>query len=70
MTTQERTALLESIAQLWERYPNWRFGQLVSNVAGWTDIDAWDVEDGQLLAAAQAHLQQMDQPEKTASARK
>ncbi len=70
MTSQDRTVLLESIAQLWERYPNWRFGQLVANVAGWTDVNVWDVEDDQFLAAAQTHLQQLDQPEKIASARK
>ncbi len=70
MTSQDRTVLLESIAQLWERYPNWRFGQLVANVAGWTDVNVWDVEDDQFLAAAQTHLRQLDQPEKIASARK
>jgi hypothetical protein len=57
MMTQERTALLQAIAELCERYPNWRLGQLVANVAGWADVDVWDVEDEQLLAAARVHLQ-------------
>ena len=56
MTAQARSELLQAIAELCHRYPNWRFGQLVSNVAGWTDVDVWDVEDEQLLAAAKAHL--------------
>lgn len=57
MMTPERRALLEAIAELCERYPNWRLGQLVANVAGWTDVDVWDVEDEQLLAAARAHAE-------------
>jgi hypothetical protein len=28
---------------------------LVSNVSGWADVDLWDVDDDQLLAAAQLH---------------
>jgi len=32
---------------------------MISNVAGWTDIEAWDCEDEQLLAAARAHLDQL-----------
>ena len=40
------------------RYPQWRFGQLIANVAGWADQEIWDVEDEQLLAAAQSHLHQ------------
>jgi hypothetical protein len=58
MTSQDRIPLLQAIAELCGRYPNWRLGQLVANVAGWADVDVWDVEDEQLLAAARAHLQQ------------
>ncbi len=57
-----RTELLAAIRQLAERYPNWRIGQLVANVAGWADQEIWDVEDADLLQAARAHLQQR-QPE-------
>lgn len=56
MITRDRTELLHALTLLAERYPNWRFGQLVSNLAGWTDVAFWDVEDEKLLAAAQAHL--------------
>ena len=58
MIPQHRAALFESLAELCRRYPDWRFGQLVSNVAGWADADLWDVEDEQLLAAARLHLEQ------------
>jgi hypothetical protein len=57
MTPPGRAALFEALAGLCRRYPNWRFGQLVSNVSGWADVEVWDVEDEQqLLAAARAHL--------------
>jgi hypothetical protein len=59
MIAQGRAALFDTLAELCRRYPNWRFGQLVSNVSGWADVDIWDVEDDQLLAAARAHLDQV-----------
>ena len=49
--------LLTAIAELHRRYPDWRLGQLIANVAGWADQEIWDVEDEQLLAAARSHLQ-------------
>jgi hypothetical protein len=58
MTPQPREALFAALAELSRRYPDWRIGQLVSNVAGWADVDVWDVEDDQLLAAVRAHLDQ------------
>lgn len=60
MNTQSRVALLAAIAQLSERYPDWRFGQLIANVAGWADQEIWDVEDEQLLEAARRHLEQLE----------
>lgn len=62
MTNQSKAELLHSIAALCERYPHWRFGQLVANVAGWSDRDVWDVEDAQLLDAVRSHLLQIDDP--------
>ena len=59
MNSERRADLLETITELCRRYPHWRLGQLVANVAGWADQDVWDVEDEQLLAAAQVHLQQL-----------
>lgn len=60
MNTQPRADLLAAITRLCERYPNWRLGQLVANVAGWADQDIWDVEDEQLLEAARQHLEQLE----------
>lgn len=55
--TADRSKLFAALAELSRKYPHWRFGQLVANVAGWADTEAWDVEDEQLLAAAAAHLE-------------
>lgn len=51
-----RAELFDTLAELRRRYPEWRLGQLISNVAGWADQEVWDVEDEQLLAAAKEHL--------------
>lgn len=59
MKSQERAELLSAIDQLCERYPHWRLGQLVANVARWADQEIWDVEDQQLLAAVRLHLSQV-----------
>jgi hypothetical protein len=67
MNSNQRDDLLATVAELCRQYPNWRLGQLIANVAGWVDQEVWDVEDEQLLAAAQSHLQQLA-PAETASA--
>jgi len=59
MNNQERDELLAAIAELCRRYPNWRLGQLVANVAGWADQEIWDIEDEQLLEAVRVHFQQL-----------
>jgi hypothetical protein len=59
MTPSQRSELLDVIAELSRRYPDWRLGQIVANVAGWADQELWDVEDEQLLQAALSHLQQL-----------
>ena len=48
--------MFAALAELARRYPHWRVGQLVANVAGWADVEVWDAEDDQLLAAAREHL--------------
>jgi hypothetical protein len=58
MNDVDRAELLEVIARLCEQYPEWRFGQLVANVAGWADQAIWDVTDQQLIEAARLQLQQ------------
>lgn len=67
MISSQRQELIQSIVELCERYPHWRFGQLIANLSGWTDADIWDVEDDQLLAAATAHLQQLPDQEQKAT---
>ena len=59
MNNQLRADLLAAIAELCQRYPDWRLGQLIANVAGWADQEIWDVEDQQLLQAARLHLEQL-----------
>jgi DNA phosphorothioation-dependent restriction protein DptG len=62
MTPAIRQELLQALEELSRLYPEWRFGQLVVNVANWasaeTRRDAYDVEDEDLLAEARAHLRQ------------
>ena len=52
MTDHDRGELFTALAELARRYPHWRIGQLVANVAGWADAEVWDAEDLQLLSAA------------------
>jgi hypothetical protein len=56
MTQSDRTELFTALAALAQRYPNWRLGQLIANVSGWTAAEVWDVEDEQLLSATLEHL--------------
>lgn len=56
MKNPDRAELFNSLAELRRRYPDWRLGQLIANVAGWADQNIWDIQDDQLLAAAEEHL--------------
>lgn len=58
MIAPDRAELFDAIAELCRLYPDWRLGQLVSNVAGWADVDIWDIEDEQLVVTARAHIDQ------------
>jgi hypothetical protein len=62
MTDADRSAVFAALAELARRYPHWRVGQLVANVAGWADAEVWDVEDEQLVAAIRSHLHDSSQP--------
>ncbi|MEX0704422.1 MAG: hypothetical protein WD069_20140 [Planctomycetales bacterium] len=57
MKTAQDEQLILAISELRALFPEWRMGQLVANLvtaAGRTDDSAiWDVEDDELLAAAQ-----------------
>jgi hypothetical protein len=57
-----REDLFSAIAELGKRYPQWRVGQLIANVAGWVNADVWDVEDDSLLETIQRHLAKFDEP--------
>ena len=58
--TESNQELAATLLELKSRYPHWRFGQLVCNVAAWAGDDrpaeVWDISDEELLAAAKAHL--------------
>lgn len=53
--------LLEAIARMREVYPHWRFGQTLSNLAAWADVQVGEIEDADLLQAALSHLDQVAQ---------
>lgn len=59
--TNQRDELLRLMGELSEAAPNLRFGQLVANLAtlalGAKPEAVWDVEDEELLAAAQRLLE-------------
>ena len=62
MTTRQE--ILRAIEAIWDKYPQWRFGQLVANISYWAlepkAESVWDVEDEQFLRAAREHLANAD----------
>jgi hypothetical protein len=56
-----RKEIFTALAEMSERYPDWRFGQLVANVSFWakgpTPEAIWDVEDQQFLETMKRHLE-------------
>jgi len=61
--TETRLKILEALSEMSDRYPQWRFGQMVSNVSFWalgpTTQSIWDVDDDAFLQAIRKHLTQM-----------
>ena len=61
MSDTPRGELLRVLGELGDIFPDWRFGQLVANVAtaaGGPRVEAiWDSEDDELLAAARRLLE-------------
>jgi len=49
-------ATLQRIEILWSRYPDWRLGQLLINLADWADDDLWNLEDDRLIEVLEEHL--------------
>jgi hypothetical protein len=60
MTNSSRQNILLALGKLSEAYPEWRIGQMIANLAvaarGATAEAIWDVEDEELLAAINSHL--------------
>ncbi len=60
--TNTRQQILEAIAEMSELYPDWRFGEIVINVATWArqptgpNDPTWDVEDEEFLATLRGHI--------------
>jgi hypothetical protein len=65
MNKQSRRELLRILAELSDRYPDQRLGQLVANLSyaakGPANESVWEVEDEELLAAAKQHLEDRGQ---------
>ncbi len=61
MTNPEREDLLRALGELSAAFPEWRFGQMIANLAvvarGATTESIWDVEDDELLAAVHRQLE-------------
>lgn len=62
MTSETRRHLLDELAELSEAFPDWRFGQMMANLAtvarGPENESIWDMEDEELLAAIRWQLAQ------------
>lgn len=53
--------VLEAVEQLWRLHPDWRLGQLISNLAAWADPvegSTYDLEDDELVQEIERHLPQ------------
>jgi hypothetical protein len=65
MSTSNDDDLFEALKAMRARYADWRFGQLVCNVASWArgaqPSSVWDVEDRELMQAAQDHLRKREE---------
>lgn len=60
MTNQTREELFHVLGELWQEMPEYRFGQMIVNLAYAarepSNEAPWDVEDIELLAAAKRQL--------------
>jgi hypothetical protein len=63
--TPVREEIFRKLEELSNRYPHWRFGQMVANVSYWakepTAEAIWDVEDEEFLKGITSHLEQRDE---------
>lgn len=51
-------AVLDALESIWRLHADWRLGQLISNIATWAEQDVWDIEEGDLTAEIERHLEQ------------
>jgi hypothetical protein len=62
MNKAVRQQVLAALAELSEVYPDWRFGQMIANLAvvarGPSNESIWDMEDQELLKAIRWQLEQ------------
>jgi len=58
--TNTRQEILKALAEMSDQYPDWRFGQMVANIAFWakgpTTQAIWEVEDEEFLETIKKHL--------------
>lgn len=61
MTAEKRLELLDILKELSDGYPDWRFGQMVTNLAtlarGPEVESIWDAEDAEFIDAARQLLE-------------
>ena len=71
MTNELRQQVLTALAELSAAYPDWRFGQMIANLAliarGPEAESVWDIEDEELLAAIRWQLEQRHSESQTAT---
>lgn len=53
---QRIAPVLEHIEKIWREHPDWRLGQLLSNLAMWADESVWDIEEDTLVREIEEHL--------------
>ena len=62
MSNQTRVELFTVLEQLRDEFPEWRMGQMITNLAGLArghQVESiWDAEDDELIEAARQMLEQ------------
>lgn len=48
--------VLAELERMWRLYPDWRLGQLLTNVADWAGQPVWDLEEDALVSQIRRHL--------------
>lgn len=56
-----RVEVIEAVERLWDRYPDWRLGQLVVNIAVFSRgqdgaEEVWNLENDEILTTIHKHL--------------